>query len=82
MNMRLKASELLGRTEGDFFDRLEIDNKITVSQIIMDSYKADADDKSLEDIEAEYQIIREQRKKAKEESVLEDKSEDSLEDLI
>ena len=63
MNMRLKASELLGKAEGDFIDRVDFSGKVTISDVILKSY--DIDDKSLEDIEAEYMVVREQNRLAK-----------------
>lgn len=62
MNVRLKASEMLGKAEGDFVERIDISGKLTISEIIQQSYKIE--DKSIEDIEAEYIVMREQKKKA------------------
>lgn len=60
MNYRLKASELLGKAEGDFIERLDISGNVTISDVIMESYKVE--DKSIDVIEAEYMLIRESRK--------------------
>jgi hypothetical protein len=65
MNMRLKAAEMLGKSEGDFVERIDINHNITISDIVKQSYEID--DKPLEDIEAEYMVLREQKRKAKEE---------------
>lgn len=61
MSARLKASELLGKSEADFVDRLDIDANISLTDIVMSSYKKpseDDDEMSLEDIEAEYRRVR------------------------
>lgn len=60
MNMRLKASELLGKSEGDFVERLDITGTVSISDVIKESY--DINDKSLEDIEAEYMEVRSKKK--------------------
>jgi len=59
MSARLKASELLGKSEGDFVDRIDIDANVSLTEIVMQSYKKDEeDDMSLEEIEAEYYRVR------------------------
>lgn len=59
LQQRLKASELLARSEGDFVDRLEVDSNMSLTQIVMSSYEVkDQEDMSLEDIEAEYRRVR------------------------
>jgi hypothetical protein len=69
MNVRLKAAELLGKSEGDFIEQININHNITISDIVKESYTAD--DKSLEDIEADYMVLREQKKKSKEQPQIE-----------
>jgi len=66
IQQRLKASELLGKSEGDFVDRLEIDSNITLTQIVMNSYKKPEEDdgRTLEDIEAEYRRVRDHKRLA------------------
>jgi hypothetical protein len=54
---RLKASELLGKSEADFVDKIDMTSKITLTDIILGSYATDSD-RSLEDIEAEYKLIK------------------------
>jgi hypothetical protein len=83
--IRLKASELLGKSEGDFIDRIDMDTTISLTNIIMNSYQLpEGEDLPIEAIEAQYRAVRELRKKKKEEQeeiedalLLEDKSDDS-----
>jgi hypothetical protein len=78
LSVRLKASELLGKAEGDFVTQIDINHNVTVSDIIQQSYHIE--DKPLEVIEAEYMELREKKK-----SKNEDESNDApstLEDLI
>lgn len=58
--IRLKASELLGKSEADFVEKLDVNHNVTLSDIILKSYDKDSG-KSLEDIEAEYYELEEQR---------------------
>jgi hypothetical protein len=48
---RLKALELLGKSEGDFTETLNIQGNVTLTDLVLKSYKNDI---PLEDIEAEY----------------------------
>ena len=85
MNMRLKASELLAKAEGDFIERVDFTGKVTISDVIQSSYKIE--DKTIEAIEAEYMVLREQKRKQKEEAEQLEYDEDdneitSLGDLI
>lgn len=75
LSVRLKASELLGKAEGDFITHIDINHNVTVSDIIQQSYHIK--DKPLEAIEAEYMEIRDKRKKEQSED-----TPSSLEDLI
>jgi hypothetical protein len=53
--IRLKASELLGKSEADFVDKIDMTTNITLTDIIKQSYLPDPEDtRTLEDIEAEY----------------------------
>lgn len=52
MQYRLKASELLGKSEADFVDKLQVEGNLTITDIIQKSYLPD--DASIEAIEAEY----------------------------
>lgn len=56
--IRLKASELLGKSEADFIDKVDVNHSVTLSDIILKSYTKD-DEKTLEEIEAEYYSIEE-----------------------
>ncbi len=75
MNMRLKASELLGKAEGDFIDRIDLNHKISISDIVMQSYD---NDRPLEDIEAAYYESRNKEKKQIEEAEYSEEEEDDI----
>jgi hypothetical protein len=54
---RLKASEMLAKGQGLFIDRVELEGKITVSDIVRKSFELPDDD--LDAIEAEYSRVKE-----------------------
>lgn len=57
--MRLKASELLGRSETDFVEKIDLSGKITITDIITDSYKlGNTEEDSIEAIEAQYKLAQ------------------------
>lgn len=56
ISMRIKAAELLGKSEADFTEKHQIEGNITVTDIISQSYTIDDDD--LDAIEAEYEELR------------------------
>ena len=56
--VRLKASELLGKSEADFIEKIDVSHTVTLSDIIMKSYD-NGTTKSIEEIEAEYYKIQE-----------------------
>jgi phage terminase small subunit len=58
--IRLKASELLGKSEADFIDKVDMNHNVSLSDIILKSYDKDSG-KSIEEIEAEYYELEEQR---------------------
>lgn len=58
---RLRASELLAKSEGDFIDRVHIDGNVTVTDIIKQSYTIEAGEDDLDAIEAEYEQLREKK---------------------
>lgn len=65
MQQRLKATEMLGKVEGDFVDRVDINNTMTLNQIIMHSYESpEGEDMDIESIEAEYRKIRDAKRLA------------------
>ena len=64
MNVRLKASEMLGKAEGDFVERIDINSTVTISDVIQGSYKLDKTTENIEDIEAAYLKAREAKKVA------------------
>lgn len=55
-SIRIKATELLGRSEQDFVEKLEIDAKMSISQVIEQSYSI-TDQNEVNDIEAIYNQI-------------------------
>lgn len=81
MNMRLKASELLGKSEGDFIERLDVSGTVTISDVIKDSYQIEGE-KPLEAIEAEYMVMREKRKRDAAKQEEEDDTPSSLDNDI
>lgn len=55
LTTRLKASELLGKSEADFVDKIQMDVHHSLSELIQQSY---IDDTPIEAIEAEYYRIK------------------------
>ena len=58
---RLKASEMLGKSEGDFVERVSIEGNITITDIIKSSYSLDDDALDIEAIEAEYFKLKDKK---------------------
>ena len=59
LGSRIKASELLGKAETDFVEKIDISGTITITDIVKESYKLSQSDKvedSLEYIEAQYKL--------------------------
>jgi hypothetical protein len=52
--LRLKASEFLGKAEQDFVDKIDMNVKHSITDIIQSSYLKDDSDMDLDAIEAEY----------------------------
>lgn len=61
-SMRVKALELLGKSEGDFVDKLEVSGKLTVTEAIMKSYKLEELGMDDDAIEAEYWAAKDRAK--------------------
>lgn len=59
-SVRLKALELLGKSEGDFVDNVHHTGTVAFSELVTQSYKVE---ESIEDIEAEYRVLQEQKAK-------------------
>ena len=57
LTTRLKASELLGKSEADFVDRVDVTGNLTITDVIKRSYIADDTD-DLEAIEAQYTMLQ------------------------
>jgi hypothetical protein len=54
---RLKASELLGRSEADFIEKVDVTGNLTITDIIQRSY-LEEDTEDLEAIEAQYHLLQ------------------------
>jgi hypothetical protein len=82
IQQRLKATEMLAKSEGDFVERLDINTNITLQQIIMDSYHIgkDDDDMSLEDIEVQYRRVRDANKQIEHDEPPEDEEDPEVND--
>ena len=78
--MRLKASELLGKSETDFVERLDMNHNISITDVIKESYTIGND--NLDAIEAQYEILQAHKQQQQQEkSVMVDESNDSDESL-
>lgn len=51
---RLKASEMLGKSDGMFVDKIDVSGNVTITDLVQQSLKST---RSIEDIEAEYNLI-------------------------
>lgn len=60
--IRIKASELLGKSETDFVERIDMTNTLTITDLVQDSYSIKFDD--LNAIEAQYEHARQIKNKA------------------
>lgn len=58
--MRLKASELLGKSETDFIEKIDVHHNLSLSDVIKEAYTIP--NESLEAIEAEYERAYAQKK--------------------
>ena len=52
---RLKATELLGKSDGMFIDKLDVSGNVTITDLVQQSLKST---RSVEEIEAEYNVIK------------------------
>lgn len=62
LGTRLKASELLGKSETDFVEKIDISGTITITDIVKESYRlseSNREEDSLEYIEAQYRLNQE-----------------------
>lgn len=75
---RLKASELLGKSEADFIDKLDVQQNVTITELIKQSYSTTDD---IDAIEAEYEELRE-KKELQQNITIEDTSTNSIEDFL
>jgi phage terminase small subunit len=79
---RMKASELLGKSEADFIDKVETTVTHSLSDLVMQSYKLNQpEDLSIEAIEAEYFKAKENNTLPKVNPIPDEPIQD-LEDLI
>jgi hypothetical protein len=59
--IRLKATELIGKSEGIFIEKVDMTTTLSLSDLVMQSYKLpEAEEKSIEEIEAEYYRAKEE----------------------
>lgn len=56
---RLRASEMLAKSEGDFVDTVNVQGNLTITDLIQKSFAIE--DQSIEAIEAEYELLREKK---------------------
>ncbi|QDP57257.1 MAG: putative terminase small subunit [Prokaryotic dsDNA virus sp.] len=78
MNTRLKALELLGKSEGDFTENINLQGNVTVTDIVSRSYEIP--DEDLDAIEAEYEEIRNAQEGAEQEEPEEAEEETQADD--
>lgn len=81
--IRIKASENLAKCDGDFIESLHVSGNVSVSDIVMKSFSVN--DEDLDAIEAEYELLREQKLLREEkpiEAIVEPESVSSLDDLL
>lgn len=82
MNVRLKASELLGKAEGDFVERIDLNAKVSISDVIQGSYQLSNDEASIDDIEAAYLKARAAKKLSEDTVEVEEKDYSITDSLI
>jgi hypothetical protein len=58
LTTRLKASELLGKSEGDFTEKVDVTGNLTITDVIKRSYIEDDTTDDLEAIEAQYTLLQ------------------------
>jgi len=78
-NIRMKATELLGKSENDFVEQINITGQLTVTEIITQAYEIP--DSELDAIEAEYEEIH-NKKKQIESAPIEPEKKSSMADFI
>lgn len=61
--VRMKAMEMLARSEGDFVDRVEVNNTLTIESEILKSYQIE---QSSDDIEATFAQVEDSQESEKE----------------
>lgn len=60
--MRLKASELLGKSETDFIERLDVHHNLSISDVIQEAYTIPMD--NIDAIEAQYNVLKEHKEQS------------------
>lgn len=68
LSMRLKASELLGKSETDFIEKIDVHHNLSLSDVIKEAYTIS--NESLEAIEAEYERAYNVKKQQKQITVV------------
>lgn len=76
---RMKAAEYLGKMNGDFIEKVQLDASTSLSDLIAASYKTK---KTIEEIEAEYEANRLKEREAIPEAEIVEKESNDLGDLI
>lgn len=70
--MRLKASELLGKSETDFVEKIDMNHNLTITDVIKEAYTISID--NLDAIEAQYELLHNHKKEQSEMVDVEDVS--------
>ena len=79
--MRIKATELLGKSEADFVDKVDMTTNLTISDVIKESYTIENESNAALD-DLEQQAMQRIQKAKKERGQIESDAELGLEDLI
>lgn len=80
LGSRIKASELLGRSETDFIEKVDVSGNISISDIIQSSYKELDNTDDLEFIEAEYHRSKEADEDETEEETIKETTNEDVEE--
>ena len=59
LSLRIKASENLSKAEGDFIQTVDMNQNISIVDVIAQSYSDDDEDEDIDAIEAQYNLLRE-----------------------
>lgn len=73
LQTRLKASEMLGKSEADFTDKIDVSGNVTITDLVQQSFMIEDD---IDAIEVEYERLREEKQIA-----LSKNNEEEIEDV-